>query len=49
MWKQLKNHIKTDGVHAEDHLNPNVETPGEYTGNHTFVCVCVCVCVTVVK
>ena len=24
----MKNHIKTDEVHAEDRLNPSVETPG---------------------
>ena len=29
-WKTLKNHLKTDEVHAEDRLNPNVETPGTF-------------------
>lgn len=41
-WKSLKRHVKTDGVHDKDHLNPTIETPemmseavkilkGEYT------------------
>jgi len=27
-WKSLQQHIRTDEVHANDRLNPTIETPG---------------------